>query len=196
MELRLAATRGNAKHVGDFFVPVAFDIVKGKDSPGAWGEASDGRLEVDGDPRCGRGSREVPRAVVILIVRGVASSKACTVAASGFAGVEDDVDAQAEQPGAKGALAAKRSESLPTTDKHILRQLLREDPVAGHAGAQGEHAVHMRTIQPLKGAAVPGRGKRHIRKLSGPIGVGWGRHRSNWFRFGLRWGHRHRSVGP
>jgi hypothetical protein len=87
-------------------------------------------------------------------------------AAVGLAAVEHDVHGEAVEPGAERALAAEQRQLLPRADEHVLRELLGERAVGGHAGAERVDARRVRPVQPPERLLVAGR------RAGGVAGVG------------------------
>ena len=75
--------------------------------------------------------------------------------------LDDDVDSQPVEPGAKGRLATEARELLPHPHKNILRQLIGLT-ARRHPPDDGVHARQMRVVEPLEGPDVATCGKRHI----------------------------------
>lgn len=162
MELRSRAARSNSEHLTDFFVREALDVVEHKHPAGARRKELDRRLEIDRQS----GADITERSRIHHIVKVFNFFHAVHAATLRLPFVEHHIHRESMQPRSKGALPAKLAELVPHAHEDILGQLFGARAVVDHARADGKHPIHVRSVEPLEGAAIPGRCQGDLGVLS------------------------------
>lgn len=158
MQLRLGGSGGDAEHLGDLLVLVAFHIVECEDPPRPFGQCGDRLLQIH--PVAGRVvSRDEPVDSLTIVI----SIEPIVPSAFRFPFVEHEVHRDPVQPGAKRRFAPKQVQLLPGANEHVLGELLGTPAIIHHPHAQRVHSRDVQMVQTFEGEAVSGRGECHVR---------------------------------
>jgi len=161
MQLRFRRSRCHAEHLGDFFVLIAFDVVKNEHSPRSCGQPANCFLEIEKVARCQRrsdnsGMRVHSSSVIVILF------EPRTAATFALSSIEHDVHRQAMKPGAERALAAKELQLLPRPNEDVLRELFGAAAVARHPSAEGEDSIDVVAVEAFESTPVSSRRSRDV----------------------------------
>src|SRR3954465_13751234 len=145
VQLRLASTCGNAAHLRDLFVFVAFDIMENENLSRSGRQPVDRLLQIHSFKVHRRPRNFIPLVVAVFTLFGSRVSLAV-----GLSCVQNDVDCETVQPCRESTLTSELRELLPGPHEHVLRELLALRPASGHPCAERIHPVRVCPVQPLE----------------------------------------------
>jgi hypothetical protein len=164
MQLRLGRPSSQSEHLGDFLVPIAFDIMQHKHLFRPVGQTLHGGLEVHCQLQPGTASGDNVQRRISLQV-SLSSGAEC------LSPSQDHVHGQAMQPGTEGGFTPECAQLLPGPDEDVLGHLV-GIVIVQHAPNQAVDPGHMVSIEPLECAGIAAGSQRRIHSVRiGPAGL-------------------------